>query len=240
MGKVIVLTGSTRGLGRALVPAFAADGHTVIGCGRDEKQLAELRAAFPTPHEFAAVDVADPDAARRWAESVIPKHGPPDLLINNAAMMNTVAPLWQIDTAEFDRLIDVNVKGVANVLRHFLPAMVARKAGVVVNFSSGWGRSASPEVAPYCASKYAIEGLTLALAQELPQGMAAVPLNPGIIDTDMLRIGFGEDAANYARPAEWAKKAVPFLLGLGPRDNGKSLSLGQVTSISQAATAKAA
>src|SRR5581483_8476724 len=131
-----------------------ADGHTVIGCGRDEKQLAELRAAFPTPHEFAAVDVADPDAARRWAESVIPKHGPPDLLINNAAMMNTVAPLWQIDTAEFDRLIDVNVKGVFNVLKAFVPAMVERRRGVIVNLSSGWGRSTSPHVAPYCASKY--------------------------------------------------------------------------------------
>ena len=126
---------------------------------------------------------------------------------------------------DFDHLIDINVKGVANVLRDFLPAMVSRGAGVVVNFSSGWGRSTSAEVAPYCASKWAIEGLTLALAQELPPGMAAVPLNPGIIDTDMLRSAFGAGAGNYPLPEKWAERAVPFLLGLGPKDNGKQLSV---------------
>jgi NAD(P)-dependent dehydrogenase (short-subunit alcohol dehydrogenase family) len=129
--------------------------------------------------------------------------------------------LWEVPAEEFDAVVDVNIKGVANVLRAFLPAMVARKTGVVVNFSSGWGRGTSPEVAPYCATKWAIEGLTRALAQELPRGMAAVPLNPGIIDTDMLRSCFGESAGSYPGPQEWAKKAAPFLLRLGPADNGK-------------------
>jgi hypothetical protein len=87
--------------------------------------------------------------------------------------------------------------------------MIARSHGVIVNFSSGWGRSTSPEVAPYCATKWAIEGLTRALAQELPRGMAAVPLNPGIIDTDMLRACFGSAASGYPDPKEWAESAVP-------------------------------
>ena len=103
--------------------------------------------------------------------------------------------------------------------------MVAKSRGVIVNFSSGWGRSTSPEVAPYCATKYAIEGLTLALAQELPSGMCAVPLNPGIIDTDMLRSCFGGQAAEYPSPEEWSRTAAPFLLGLSGKDNGKSLSV---------------
>jgi NAD(P)-dependent dehydrogenase (short-subunit alcohol dehydrogenase family) len=102
--------------------------------------------------------------------------------------------------------------------------MLARGSGVIVNFSSGWGRSTSPEVAPYCATKYAVEGLTLALAQELPAGMCAVPLNPGIINTDMLQSCFGADAGSYPTPEKWAQKAVPFLLNLGPKDNGKSLT----------------
>jgi NAD(P)-dependent dehydrogenase (short-subunit alcohol dehydrogenase family) len=97
---------------------------------------------------------------------------------------------------------------------------------VIVNFSSGWGRSTDAEVAPYCATKWAIEGLTQALAQELPEGMAAVPLNPGIIDTDMLRSCFGASASSYPNPAEWAKRAVPFLLKLGPKDNGRQLTVG--------------
>jgi NAD(P)-dependent dehydrogenase (short-subunit alcohol dehydrogenase family) len=103
--------------------------------------------------------------------------------------------------------------------------MVERREGVVVNLSSGWGRSTAPEVAPYCATKYAIEGLTMALAQELPAGMAAVSLNPGIIDTDMLRQAWAEGASSYQKPNEWAKKAAPFLLKLGAKDNGRPLTV---------------
>ena len=148
----------------------------------------------------------------------------PRRLRDAAQPLNRNAPLWKIQAAEFSQVIDVNIKGVANVIRHFVPAMIARKSGVIVNFSSGWGRSTSPDVAPYCATKYAMEGLTLALAQELPAGMAAVPLNPGIINTEMLQSCFGGSADSYAEPREWAERAVPFLLTLGPKDNGRSLS----------------
>jgi NAD(P)-dependent dehydrogenase (short-subunit alcohol dehydrogenase family) len=224
--RVIALTGATRGLGRALVPLFAAAGHTVVGCGRSAKHVAELADAFPGPHSFTAVDVRDADAVKAWADAAIARHGTPDLLVNNAALMNTPAPLWQVPAAEFDAVIDVNVKGVANVVRAFVPAMVARKGGVIVNLSSGWGRSTSPDVAPYCASKYAVEGLTLALAQELPKGMAAVPLNPGVIDTDMLRQAWADGASAYPNAEQWAARAAPFLLALGPKDNGRSLTVG--------------
>src|SRR5207237_4930080 len=122
--------------------------------------------------------------------------------------------LWQVPAEEFDQLVDVNIKGVANVIRHFVPAMVARKAGVIVNLSSGWGRSVAKEVAPYCASKWAIEGLTQALAEELPRGMAAVPLDPGVVDTDMLRSCFGGGAARYPSANAWREKAVPFILAI--------------------------
>jgi NAD(P)-dependent dehydrogenase (short-subunit alcohol dehydrogenase family) len=110
------------------------------------------------------------------------------------------------------------------VLRHFVPAMIERRQGVIVNFSSTWGRSTSPEVAPYCATKWAVEGLTRALAEELPPGMAAVPLNPGIIHTEMLQSCFGAAAAEYPDADDWARRAVPFLLKIGPKDNGKPLT----------------
>jgi NAD(P)-dependent dehydrogenase (short-subunit alcohol dehydrogenase family) len=207
------------------VPRFAAEGHTVIGCGRDAKLVAELQRAFPAPHSFSAVDVCDAKAVITWADAAIAEHGPPDLLINNAALMNAPAPLWEVPADDFDSVIDVNVKGIANVIRAFVPAMVARKRGVIVNLSSGWGRSTSPEVAPYCASKYAVEGLTLALAQELPRGMAAVPLNPGVIDTDMLRLAWADGASSYPKADQWAKRAAPFLLALGEKDNGRSLTV---------------
>ncbi len=224
--KVIVLTGATRGLGRALVPHFARGGHVVLGCGRDARRCDELRAAFGPPHDFAAVDVRDAAGVRAWAERVTAEHGPPDLLVNNAALMNDPAPLWDVPDEQFAALLDVNVKGVFHVLRSFVPGMVGRKSGVIVNLSSGWGRSTSPDVAAYCATKYAVEGLTLALAQELPRGMAAVPLNPGVIDTDMLRQCWADSAGHYPGADAWAVRAAPFLLALGAKDNGKSLTVG--------------
>jgi NAD(P)-dependent dehydrogenase (short-subunit alcohol dehydrogenase family) len=222
--KRIVITGVSRGLGRAMTARFIEHGHTVCGCARSAEAIAELQQRWPAPHSFHAVDVVDHRQVGRWADAAL-ADGPIDLLVNNAALINRNAVLWEVPAEEFDRLVDVNIKGVANVIRHFVPAMVARKRGVIVNFSSGWGRSVSPEEAPYCATKWAIEGLTLALARELPRGMAAVPLNPGIIATDMLRISFGGDASSYPSPDDWAARAVPFLLQLGPKDNGQQLSV---------------
>jgi NAD(P)-dependent dehydrogenase (short-subunit alcohol dehydrogenase family) len=223
--KVIVVTGVTHGLGRAMVEEFARLGHTVLGCGRSQKGMDALKEKLGQPHDFYSVDVSADEAVKSWASICLTTHGPPDLLINNAGVINKNARLWEISAREFSEVIDVNLKGTANVIRHFAPAMVKRKSGVIVNLSSGWGRSADAEVAPYCASKWGIEGLTASLAQELPSGMAAVPLNPGIINTEMLQSSFGGSASHYPTAEEWAKIAVPFLLGLGPKENGKQLTV---------------
>lgn len=223
--KTIVVTGATHGLGRAMTAEFARLGHTVLGCGRSQKEIDRLKGDFGAPHDFYAVDVSQDDAVKSWASVCLTTHAPPDLLINNAGIINKNARLWEISAREFSDVIDINVKGTANVIRHFAPAMVKRKRGVIVNLSSGWGRSTDAEVAPYCASKWAIEGLTQSLAQELPSGMAAVPLNPGIINTEMLQSAFGGSANHYPTAEEWAKIAVPLLLKLGPQDNGKQLTV---------------
>jgi NAD(P)-dependent dehydrogenase (short-subunit alcohol dehydrogenase family) len=225
INKLILITGVSRGLGRAMTEEFIRLGHTVVGCGRSEKAIAELKKQFRPPNDFTACDVSSDEQVAAWAKRLLASSGPPDLLLNNAALMAHNAPLWKVPAQEFSDVIDVNIKGVANVIRHFVPAMVARRSGVIVNFSSGWGRSADAEVAPYCATKWAIEGLTNSLSQELPSGMAAVPLNPGIIDTDMLRSSFGGSSSNYPAPAEWVKTAVPFLLKIGPADNGRQMSV---------------
>jgi len=223
--RLVVLTGATRGLGRAMLTEFAAAGHVVAGCGRNGTRVAEVRKEFPAPHRFATVDVADDRQVAQWAAHVLTTVGVPDLLLNNAALINLPAALWAVPASEFDALIDVNVKGVANVIRHFVPAMVREGRGVIVNFSSGWGRGTAPGVAPYCASKWAIEGMTKALAQDLPAGMAAIALDPGIIDTEMLRAAFGDEAGEHPSPEAWAKRAVPQILKMAPKHNGKSLGI---------------
>jgi NAD(P)-dependent dehydrogenase (short-subunit alcohol dehydrogenase family) len=224
MEKTILITGVSRGLGRAMTEEFIRLGHVVVGCGRSEKEIALLQKQFPAPNDFSVVNVADDSQVAAWGKKVLQSHAAPDLLLNNAALINRNAPLWQISAQELSDVIDVNIKGVANVIRHFVPAMIARGSGVIVNFSSGWGRSTDAEVAPYCATKWAIEGLTQSLAQELPPGMAAVPLNPGIINTEMLQSCFAGGANNYPKANEWAKTAAPFLLKINFTDNGKQLT----------------
>jgi NAD(P)-dependent dehydrogenase (short-subunit alcohol dehydrogenase family) len=223
--KTILITGVSRGCGRALTEEFIRLGHVVIGCGRSEKEIATLRKQFPAPNCFSVVDVADDAQVAAWAKEVLADNTVPDLLLNNAALINRNAPLWQVSAREFSDVIDVNIKGVANVIRHFVPAMISEGRGIIVNFSSGWGRSTDAEVAPYCATKWAIEGLTQSLAQELPAGLAAVAANPGIINTDMLQSCFGGGAAGYPSPGQWAKTAAPFFLKLLAGDNGKSLTV---------------
>lgn len=224
MGKKIVITGVTRGLGRALAEEFIRLGHTVSGCGRGSG-IIDLRFEYPAPHSFEVVDVSNPTKVGIWAAKTLNFGEAPDILINNAAVINTPSPLWEVPPDEFASLVSINIAGVANVIHEFVPSMVAARKGVIVNISSTWGRSVSPKFAPYCASKWAIEGLTHALAKELPAGMAAIPLDPGSIDTDMLRIVLAEGAADCAKAESWAKVAAPFILQLGPKDNGQSLSV---------------
>jgi|FLOH01.1.fsa_nt_gi NAD(P)-dependent dehydrogenase (short-subunit alcohol dehydrogenase family) len=225
-GRNIVITGISRGCGRALAEYYLSLGYRVAGCARSHEIVDELLAEHGPLHHFATVDVSEDEAVRLWACDVLAHFGAPDLLVNNAAVISGNAPLWDIPVHEFDAVIDVNIKGTAHVLRHFLPAMIHRGSGVVVNFSSGWGRSTSPDVSAYCTSKWAIEGMTQALAQELPQGLAAIALNPGIINTEMLQTCLGpESAAQYPSAPEWALSAGPYLLGLGPKDNGQALTV---------------
>ena len=172
-----------------MLDGFIREGHIVQACGRDASMIELLSDLNPEPHGFAQVDVSNDEAVAAWASVVIERCGPPDFLINNAGVINANAPLWTIKAAEFDRVIDVNIK------------------------------------APYCATKFAIEGMTLALAQELPPGMAAIPLNPGVIDTDMLRSCFGDNAVSYPSPSRWAERAVPFILALSARENGHSATV---------------
>ena len=204
MSRTLFITGVSKGLGRALTLGFDALGHRVLGCSRNQEALETLARDCSDRVSVQAVDVRDDAAVAAWIQSAVEEAGAPDLLINNAAIINPNAPLWHLDAETFDRVIDINIKGVQNVMRHALPHMIGQGKGIVINLSSGWGRSTSPEVAPYCATKWAIEGLTQALAQELPSGLAAIPLNPGVIHTQMLESCFGSGASHYEEASAWA------------------------------------
>ncbi|KAI8555081.1 hypothetical protein RHMOL_Rhmol05G0146900 [Rhododendron molle] len=259
--RTVLITGVSRGLGRALALEMAKRGHTVIGCSRSQDKLDSLHSelsssAFPAAqpdsnpsspdrHLFMNVDVRSNSSVEELARAVVEKKGVPDIIVNNAGTINRNNRLWEVPVEEFDTVIDINVKGIANMLRHFIPLMIERKQGIIVNMSSGWGRSAAAQlilnfqydfdfflelirfwqVAPYCASKWAVEGLTRSVAKELPSGMAIVALNPGVINTDMLTSCFGSSSSLYQTPESWAPKAATMILNLTIADNGASLSV---------------
>lgn len=199
-----------------MTEGFLARGHRVFGCSRSGQ---------PDRDDFFACDVSDDRSVKAFAAAVMESSGPPDLLVNNAALINRNAALWEVDDEEFSRIVDVNIRGTVNLIRHFVPGMIRAGSGVVVNFSSYWGRSVSAEVTPYCTTKWAIEGLSRGLALELPAGMASVALNPGVIHTDMLESCFGEGAASHISPVDWAEMAVPFIESLDASNNGESLTV---------------
>lgn len=221
--KKIVLTGCTRGLGRALLEEWIRSGHTLVGCGRNEGAIEKLRDHFGGPHRFDVVDVSDAEAVKEWAGEVL-REGTPDFLVNNAAVMHDPAPFWEIPQAAIEQNYQVNLMGTIHVLQAFLPTFVQARRGMIVNLSSGAGRSGIPRISVYGSTKWAIEGLTKSIAAELPEGVGIIPLSPGMVDTDMLRACYGNQAAEH-RPAQaWAKVAAGFILGLTPAQSGQSIS----------------
>lgn len=225
-GKVIVITGATAGLGLAMSEYFIKSSITVVGCGRSQSKIEQLNKKHGEKKaKFYVVDISSDTAVKNWAEQVIQEFGPPDFLLNNAGVINENQNLWNITAEEFDKVIDINIKGSVNCIRHFVPEMVKAKKGIIVNFTSTWGKSVSGDVAPYCCSKWGMEGLSKALALELPAPLACIPLNPGVIHTDMLETAFGVSAKYHISPADWVQKAGPFILGFDRRVNGKSLDV---------------
>ncbi|CAL0321808.1 unnamed protein product [Lupinus luteus] len=229
--RTVLITGVSKGIGRALALELANLGHSVIGCSRSQDNLISLQSLLPN-HFFLTADIKSNTSVQHLARIVMDQKGVPDIIVNNAGTINKNNKIWEVPEEEFDNVIDTNLKGTTNVLRHFIPLMITNNkkqggggGGIIVNMSSGWGRSGAALVAPYCASKWAVEGLTKSVAKELPEGMAVVALNPGVINTDMLASCFGTSASLYQTPEAWASKAANMILNLRAADNGASLTV---------------
>jgi NADP-dependent 3-hydroxy acid dehydrogenase YdfG len=120
---------------------------------------------------------------------------------------NNVMP-WDVPAEDWKYVLDVNVHGVLNMIRHFVPAMVARNKGFIVNTSSGLGHSSNPNQSVYSTSKWAVESLSKSIALGLPDGCMCVPLAPGVVRTEM------NTNAAFPTAAEWSAVAAPWILNL--------------------------
>ncbi|EMI3505612.1 TPA: SDR family oxidoreductase [Bacillus cereus] len=225
ISKSVIITGVTQGLGRAMVDRFHELGWNIYGCGRSKDKIEELKKQYSKIHDFQVIDVSDSQQVNNWANYILNTHTAPNMIINNASIVNQNAQLWKITAQEFENVMNVNVNGVVNVIRAFVPAMVARKEGIIINMSSSWGREGEAELAPYCASKFAIEGITKSMALELPHGMAVVALDPGgSISTPMLKSCAPQYINESPTPETWSHKAIEYILNITIDKNGDSLT----------------
>ncbi|EEK95073.1 Short-chain dehydrogenase/reductase SDR [Bacillus cereus BDRD-ST24] len=225
ISKSVIITGVTQGLGRAMVDRFHELGWNIYGCGRSKDKIEELKKQYSKIHDFQVIDVSDSQQVNNWANYILNTHTAPNMIINNASIVNQNAQLWKITAQEFENVMNVNVNGVVNVIRAFVPAMVARKEGIIINMSSSWGREGEAELAPYCASKFAIEGITKSMALELPHGMAVVALDPGGSNsTPMLKSCAPQYINESPTPETWSHKAIEYILNITIDKNGDSLT----------------
>jgi len=188
-GQIALVTGGSRGIGRATALAFAREGADIAFCHLDDGAKAELTAAeigaLGRRAWHRSVDVADVAAGGAFAADAAAALGPVDILFNNAGM-NIRKPFEAYTEAEFDRLMSVHVKGTFFMAQAVYPAMVARGRGCIINVASQRALKGAANAAPYSAAKAAIIGLTRALSWEAtPKGVRVNAIAPGPIDTDL-------------------------------------------------------
>ncbi|MGW5662741.1 oxidoreductase [Streptomyces sp. NPDC003758] len=186
MNKVWLVTGASSGLGRAITDAAVGAGDVVVAAARRTEALADLVSAYPDQVEAVALDVTDTAAAQTVVRDVVDRHGRIDVLVNNAGRTH-VGAVEETTEAELRSLFDVHFFGPAALVRAVLPSMRARRSGAIVQMSSMGGQMSAPGFSAYSATKFALEGLSEALAPEVrPLGIKVLIVEPGAFRTGLM------------------------------------------------------
>ena len=185
-GKVVVITGASRGIGAAAVRAFAAAGARVAALARSEAQVKELAAELGSDVMALGCDVADWASVQAAIGAVNARFGQIDVLVNNAGVIDPIARLADADPAAWGKSIDINLKGVFHGMKAVLPQMRAQGAGTIITVSSGAATNPLEGWSAYCAGKAGALMLTRAAhLEEGPNGLRILGLSPGTVATDM-------------------------------------------------------
>ena len=208
-GRTALVTGAGNGLGRTITLALAARGARVVAVGRTEARLQEVAAeaeGLAGNVRVEAADVADPASVTALAESLSDETV--DILVNNAGVPGPVAALVDIEPDEWDEVFAINVRGIYLMCRAFLPGMVERGSGDVINLASVSGKRPLTRRTPYTASKMAVIGLTTTLAYEVgPAGVSVNCLSPGPVDGPRMHRNFRLEAERTGTSYEEAEEA---------------------------------
>lgn len=223
-GSTFLVTGASRGIGADLAALLVEEGAQVVLAARSPCALPD----DGTRSVAVEGDVTNDADVARMVAAAVERFGGLDAVVNNAAVLPTPARIVDIAPDTWRDVLEVNVVGTANVIRHAVPVLERAGGGVIVNLSSTWGRTAAARQAPYCASKFAVEALTASLAGELPPGIVAVAVNPGVIATDMLATAFEGDVSAFPGPASLRPHWRALFRGIGAGWSGRSLDLDSV------------
>lgn len=222
--RVWFITGASRGLGALIAEAALADGNAVVATGRNAAAVAERLGSSPALLPLA-LDVTDEAQAQAAVAAALATFGRIDVLVNNAGF-GLLGAVEEASEAEVRRLYETNVFGLLKVTRAVLPAMRARGAGHVINFSSIGGYRSAAGFGVYCSTKFAVEGLTEALHAELaPLGIHATVVEPGYFRTDFLdanSLAVSAEMPDYAATAGQVRRAAA---GLNHQQPGDPLKL---------------
>ncbi|GAA3741855.1 SDR family oxidoreductase [Streptomyces tremellae] len=221
---VVLVTGASSGIGEATARRLAAAGHRVVLGARRADRIAAVAADIEAAGGSAdhhVLDVTDPKSVLAFAAAARARHGRIDVLVNNAGLM-ALAPLDAVRTDEWDRMIDVNVRGVLHGIAAVLPQMRAQGSGHVVNVASVAGLRVDPTAAVYCATKYAVRAISEGLRQESREVRVTV-VSPGFTRSELAE-GSGDEAAReavragmeIAIPAEAVAGAIAYAVGRPP------------------------
>lgn len=216
-GQIAVVTGGGRGIGRGIALALAAEGAHVVVCARTNQEIEsvaeEIRAkggsasAVPT-------DVGDPADVTRCAETVLERYGRMDILVNNAGI-GVMKPVTALSVEEFDRMWNVNLRGVFLMTKAFLPAMIKAETGSIVNIASLAGKNSFKGGAGYCATKWGLRGFAGSLMLEVREhNIRVVTIFPGSVDTGFSPVG--KKGENIPRPEDIGA-TVLFAVTAAPR-----------------------
>ncbi len=206
--QIGIVTGTSRGIGRALAAALAAEGMTVIGCSRS-----------------GGCDVSREEDVLRLFDGLREPPGRLDLLVNNAGILTPRKPLVEVSAEEWDRSLAVNLRGVFLCTREALRRMLPRGSGLIVNISSGAGRRGAARWGPYAVAKWGVEGLTRSVAAEIEgSGVRIVSVNPQATRTGMRALAYPqEDPATVKAPEDLARYILELVTGERAAPSGASL-----------------
>jgi 3-oxoacyl-[acyl-carrier protein] reductase len=226
-GQVAIVTGGGKGIGAAVAAALAGLGMHVVICGRTisqlEKTAREIQAqggqCTPLP-----CDVSQVASVEGFASEVAERFPTVDVLVNNAGVGAFSSKLHDLDPKQWDRVLDINLKGVYLMIRAFAPMMVAQKSGHIINISSLAGKNALPNGAAYAASKWGLNGLTYSVAEELRgDNIRVAVICPGSVNTD-LSPHVGKDPGKMLQPNDVAH-AVIMLVKQAPQSFASEILL---------------